>query len=84
VKATAKADNKAMPGNSTGEGSNLAAKPNPAGDMKTRADVKTAAKMPLATGEGVSKGVNTVDTGKSSTAPKKRMKAMKKKPATAS
>jgi hypothetical protein len=84
VKAGAKMENTAMSKNKTGEAADLAGKPNPAGEMKTRADVKAEAKMPLATGEGVAKGENKVDTGKSATAPKKRMKRMKKTPAVAS
>ena len=57
VKAEAKADNKSMPKNKSGEGADLAGKPNPAGDVKARADVKADAKMPLNTGEGADKGV---------------------------
>ncbi|MBC7435065.1 MAG: hypothetical protein H7332_03225 [Bdellovibrionales bacterium] len=63
VKAEAKADNKAMamPKNKTGEGADLANKPNPAGDMKARADVKAEANMPLKTGEGADKGVGQTE-----------------------
>jgi len=56
VKADAKAANKALPVNKSGEGADLAGKPNPAGDVKARADVKADAKLPLKTGEGVDKG----------------------------
>ena len=58
VKAEARADNKAMPKNKTGEGADLAAKTYPAGDAKARADVKAEAKAPLKTGEGADKGTN--------------------------
>ncbi len=72
VKAEAKADNKAMPKNKSGEGADVAGKPNPAGEMKTRADVKADAKAPLATGEGADKGKNIVDEGKTGRKPMKK------------
>ena len=72
VKAEAKADNKSMPKNKSGEGADLAGKPNPAGDVKARADVKAEAKMPLKTGEGIDKGTGEVQTKAMS---KKRRKA---------
>ena len=73
VKAEAKADNKAMPKNKSGEAADLAGKPNPAGEVKARADVKADAKMPLKTGEGVDKG--TGETQKKVMSKKRRKAA---------
>ncbi|MES2976412.1 MAG: hypothetical protein V4757_22530 [Pseudomonadota bacterium] len=56
VKADAKASNKALPVNKSGEAADLSPKPSVAGEAKTRADVKADAKLPLKTGEGVDKG----------------------------
>ena len=56
VKADAKAANKALPVNKSGEAADLSPKPSMAGHAKTRADVKADAKMPVKTGEGVDKG----------------------------
>ena len=75
VKADAKADNKSMTKNKTGEGADLAGKPNPAGDMKMRADEKADAKMPLATGEGADKGTGAVNKTQAKRMSKKKMKA---------
>lgn len=64
VKADAKAENKGMPVNKTGESASLPPKPSMAGEANTRADVKAGAKMPVNTGEGAEKGKPAAQTKK--------------------